>query len=179
LIAAAITLIAAVVWLLQPRTPHPRNPSGAAVSAQSQPGSNALALSESPQDFAGIHKLAEQGDAAAQFAVGAHYATGDGVPQDYAEAVRWFTQAAEQGHVGAQATLGAYYWSGRGVPQDLNKAYFWAVLAETGGDDASRYRVAFLSSRMTRAQIAAAQQQAAEWIKKHAPFPAIASSQPR
>jgi TPR repeat protein len=89
------------------------------------------------------------------------------VPQDYAEAVRWFTLAAEQGHVGAQATLGAYYWSGRGVPTDLVKAYLWAVLAQTGGDDASKYRVAFLASRMTRAQVLEAQQQANEWIKAH------------
>jgi len=111
--------------------------------------------------------LAEKGDPAAQFAVGAHYATGEDIPQDYTEALRWFTLAAEQGHVGAQATLGAYYWSGRGAPPDLSKAYFWAVLAQNGGDDASRYRVAFLAYRMTHAQVVAAQQHADEWIKTH------------
>lgn len=120
-----------------------------------------------PQDFSGLRQLAEKGDPAAQFAVGAHFATGEDVAQDYTEAVRWFTLAAEQGHVGAQATLGAYYWSGRGAPQDLSKAYFWAVLAQSGGDDASRYRVAFLASRLTRAQIIAAQQRADDWIKVH------------
>jgi hypothetical protein len=130
-------------------------------------------------DFEGIRKLAEQGDAAAQFAVGAHYATGEDVPQDYAEAVRWFTLAAEQGHMGAQATLGAYYWSGRGVPTDLVKAYLWAVLAQTGGDDASRYRVAFLASRMTRAQVLEAQQQANEWIKAHESNANVSASQPK
>jgi TPR repeat protein len=114
-----------------------------------------------------IRKLAEQGDPAAQFAVGARYATGEDVPQDYAEAVRWFSLAAEQGHVVSQATLGAYYWAGRGVPQDLVKAYFWSVLAETGGDKGSKYRVVDLASRMTRTQIIAAQQQANDWIKEH------------
>lgn len=115
----------------------------------------------------GMRKLAEHGDATAQFAVGARYATGEDVPQDYAEAVRWFSLAAEQGHVVSQATLGAYYWAGRGVPQDLVKAYFWSVLAQVGGDEASKYRVAHLASRMTRAQIVAAQQQANDWIKEH------------
>ena len=76
-----------------------------------------------------------------------------------------------------QATLGANYWSGRGAPQDLNKAYFWAVLAQSGGDDASRYRVVFLASRMTHAQVVAAQQRADEWIKAHEA--ASASSKPR
>ena len=99
--------------------------------------------------------------------MGAAYATGDDVPQDYAEAVRWFSMAAEQGHVVSQATLGAYYWAGRGVPQDQVKAYFWSVLAQAGGDEASKYRVSVLASRMTRAQVAAAQQQANDWIKEH------------
>ena len=53
----------------------------------------------------------------------------------------------------AQATLGAYYWAGRGVPQDLGKAYYWAILAEAGGDEGSKYRVALLASRLSRAQI--------------------------
>jgi GAF domain-containing protein len=117
--------------------------------------------------FQGLRRLAEQGDASAQFSVGAAYATGDGVPQDYVEAVRWFALAAEQGHVVSQATLGAYYWAGRGVPQDQVKAYFWSVLAQAGGDEASKYRVSVLASRMTRAQVAAAQQQANDWIKEH------------
>jgi TPR repeat protein len=115
----------------------------------------------------GLRQLATQGDPAAEFALGVHYATGDDVPQDYSEAVRWFSMAAEQGHVMAQATLGAYYWAGRGVPQDMQKAYFWAVLAQAGGDEASKVRVQFLTSRMTRTQILAAQQRANDWIKEH------------
>ena len=75
--------------------------------------------------------------------------------------------SADQGHVVAQATLGAYYWAGRGVPQDLVKAYFWSVLAQSGGDEASKYRVAVLASRMNRSQITAAQQLANDWIKEH------------
>jgi hypothetical protein len=114
-----------------------------------------------------IRKLAEGGDATAQFSMGARYATGDEVPQDYAEAVRWFSMAAEQGHIVSQATLGAYYWAGRGVTQDLVKAYFWSVLAKAGGDEASKYRVSVLASRMSHAQLAAAQEEANEWIKKH------------
>jgi GAF domain-containing protein len=177
LVATTVTLMIAIIWLAQPWNPLVGSvalsapPPGGFVSPRSPvPG---------PRDFEGIHKLAEQGDAAAQFAVGAHYATGEDVPQDYAEAVRWFTLAAEQGHVGAQATLGAYYWSGRGVPVDLVRAYLWAVLAQTGGDDASKYRVAFLTSRMTRSQVLEAQQEANEWIKAHESNSNASASQPK
>jgi len=121
----------------------------------------------SAENLPSLRRLADQGDPTAQFAIGARYATGEEVPQDYAQAVRWFTKAAEQGQVAAQATLGAYYWAGRGVPADPAKAYFWSFLAEAGGDDASRSRVALLASRLTRGQVLAAQKQANEWFKQH------------
>jgi TPR repeat protein len=41
--------------------------------------------------------IAEQGDAFAQFSLGIMYDNGEGVPQDYAEAVKWYRLAAEQG----------------------------------------------------------------------------------
>lgn len=119
----------------------------------------------------GLRKLAQDGNPSAQFALGAHYATGEDVQQDFSEAVRWFSKAAEQGHVIAQGTLGAYYGIGRGVPRDLNKAYFWSILAQTGGDEASRYRIPLLVSQMSHAQVVAAQQQANDWLRQHQAAP--------
>lgn len=171
LFAAAATVMFAASWLIPARDFIHFTRSTSASTAQ--PPEKVLASPPAPATVAGgglegIRKLAEQGDATAQFSMGARYATGEDVPQDYSEAVRWFSMAAEQGHIAAQATLGAYYWVGRGVPTpDLVKAYFWSVLAQAGGDEASKYRVALLASRMSRAQIAAAQQQANEWIKEH------------
>jgi putative methionine-R-sulfoxide reductase with GAF domain len=127
-------------------------------------------------DLGALRKLAEEGDPAAQFALGARYATGQEVSQSYTEAVRWFSKAGEHGHVVAQATLGAYYWAGRGVPQDLSKAYFWSILAQAGGDEASKYRVAVLASRMSRGQVVAAQEQANDWIKRHQLTSSVPSS---
>ncbi len=42
-------------------------------------------------------EAAEQGDAAAQFALGGQYTTGDGVPQDMAQAVEWWRRAGRTG----------------------------------------------------------------------------------
>ena len=36
-----------------------------------------------------------------------------------------------------------------------------------GGDQASKYRVAILTSRMARSQVVAAQEQASEWLRRH------------
>jgi hypothetical protein len=170
MVAAGLTLLFALTWLIAPWASSRMRQSEATavrpqppqVVAPKQPD-----LSEDVNDLASLRKVAERGDPAAQFALGARYATGEEVQQDYTEAVRWFTQAAERGHILAQATLGAYYWAGRGVTPDLTKAYFWSVLAQAGGDQASKYRVAVLTSRMTRSQILAAQEQANDWLRRH------------
>ena len=41
------------------------------------------------------------------------YANGQGVPQDYAEAVKWYRLAADQGDADAQSYLGVMYAKGR------------------------------------------------------------------
>ena len=170
LLSAIATFVFAVVWLIAPWISSQMRSTGRSVSqVQPQASSKSLNLPANTNDLASLRKVAEQGDPAAQFALGARYATGEEVKQDYTEAVRWFTLAAEQGHILSQATLGAYYWAGRGVPQDLTKAYYWSVLAQAGGDQASKYRVAVLASRMSRSQVLAAQQQANDWLSNFAP----------
>ena len=76
-----------------------------------------------------LRALAEQGDAVAQFLLGAMYYRGRGVPQDYAEAVRWYRLAADQGAADAQGNLGIMYALGWGVPQDDDEAHMWLNLA--------------------------------------------------
>jgi putative methionine-R-sulfoxide reductase with GAF domain len=168
LAAAAATVVFAASFLISPRD-FTRSADAPSLPPPSVKAPSKILPASAPATggFESIRKLAEQGDAAAQFGMGARYATGEDVPQDYNEAVRWFSMAAEQGHVVSQATLGAYYWAGRGVPQDLVKAYLWSVLAKAAGDEASKYRVSVLASRMSHGQIAAAQQQANDWIKEH------------
>lgn len=116
-----------------------------------------------------LRQLADQGDPSVEYALGARYAFGDGVGQNYSEAVRWFFRAAEQGHVISQATLGAYYMAGRGVSVDLSKAYFWAYVARAGGDAGSKLRVEMLSSQIPSSEILVIEQRANEWLQQHQP----------
>ena len=76
----------------------------------------------SGQDFEETKRLAEQGNASAQSDLGFMYDNGLGVPEDDAEAVRWFRLAAEQGYATAQSSLGVMYFYGDGVPQNNLRA---------------------------------------------------------
>jgi len=66
------------------------------------------------------------------------YDNGDGVAQNYAEAVRWYRLAAKQGYAVAQNYLGAMYDNGEGVERDHEEAVRWYRLAdgqENEGED--------------------------------------------
>jgi hypothetical protein len=65
------------------------------------------------------------------------YSNGQGVPQDYKEALKWFRAAAEQGYDKAQCLLGILYFNGQGAPQDYKEAIKWyRAAAEQGNADA-------------------------------------------
>jgi tetratricopeptide (TPR) repeat protein len=77
-------------------------------------------------------RSAEQGNAAAQFYLGALHSTGVGRPQSDVEAFRWFLRAAEQGHSEAQLILSALYTIGRGTARSDTNAYRWASIVAAG-----------------------------------------------
>jgi uncharacterized protein len=65
------------------------------------------------------------------------YDSGDAVPQDYSEALKWYRRAADQGHSIAQYNLGVLYYRALGVEQDLSEAAKWyRRAAEQGNGDA-------------------------------------------
>ncbi|HHY84274.1 MAG TPA: sel1 repeat family protein [Verrucomicrobia bacterium] len=67
------------------------------------------------QSFDELRKAAEEGDPEAQCYLGVCYYTGQGVPLDYQEAVKWYRRAAEQNDPVAQCYLGVCYLNGLGV----------------------------------------------------------------
>ncbi len=68
-----------------------------------------------------FHLAANQGLAPAQSKLGLMYYKGEGLPQDYREAVRLFRLAGGQGCL-AQLKMGVMYQGGQGVPQDYEEA---------------------------------------------------------
>ena len=61
--------------------------------------------------------------------------TGAGVPQDYAEAMKWFRRAAKQGDALQQHIFGMRSAVGQGVPQNLWEAHVWFSLAADNGHE--------------------------------------------
>jgi uncharacterized protein len=118
------------------------------------------------EDIGRIRALAEQGDATAQLNLGVRYDFGEGVPEDDAEAVKWYRKAAEQGDAKAQFNLGFRYANGEGVPEDDVTAYMWVNLASAQGNEESKRLKDLITTRMTREQIAEAQRMSREWLEK-------------
>ena len=114
---------------------------------------------------------AAQGDAPAQHNLGLMYYEGRGVPQDNAEALKWYRLAVAQGDALAQYHLGLMYAKGYGVPQDHIEAHKWFTLAAASSTSKPNRDRAVeardkLAARMTPTQIAEAQKLAREWKKQ-------------
>lgn len=76
-------------------------------------------------EFKRLLVLAEDGDAAAQFAVGQKFSFGEGVGCDPASAASWYERAAAAGNADAMVNLAGLYRNGRGVARDPAKAVVW------------------------------------------------------
>ena len=69
----------------------------------------------------------------AQHQLAEMYSKGDGVAQDFKEAVKWYKKAAEQGFVLSQYSLGILYHTGNGVNKDFKEAEKWYKKAAEQG----------------------------------------------
>jgi TPR repeat protein len=107
-------------------------------------------------------KAAEQGNASAQTSLGNMYKHGIGVPENDKTGVMWYTKAAEQGFAGAQFNLGLGYVTGEGIRESYIQAYIWWSSAKANGYELPKRNLEKLKKRMTKGQIAKAQELAAK-----------------
>jgi TPR repeat protein len=111
--------------------------------------------------------LAEQGNATAQYNLGFMYNNGEGVLQDYAEAVKWYRLAAEQGNADAQYKLGVMYTNSRGVLQSNAMAHMWFNIASANGHDKASTMRDYRASLMANADVSKAQKMARECLSRN------------
>ena len=95
------------------------------------------------------------------------YEEGQGVPQDYKEAVRWFRIVAEQGNERGQSALANRYFYGQGVIKDIVYAHMWKNIAASNGEADAREHLKIIEKEMTASQIEEAQRLARECVKKN------------
>ena len=92
-----------------------------------------------------------KGHGQAQYNLGCLFDTGEGVKQDKAEAVRWYTLAAEQGRIDAQFNLAVSFEDGEGVKRDFDAARHWFSKAAMQGDEIARKAAEELTQRIQNA----------------------------
>jgi len=165
----------------QPAAPQPQavaaaQPTQPAAAAAPQPASagsaqdgwDAFGRGDYKGALAVWQPLAEKGDVAMQLLVGSIYDYGQGVPQDDAEAVKWYERAANQGSAKGQYQAGAAYARSPQIKNPV-EGYKWLTIAartlESGPQDGITADQAItlrtlLQSEMSEADIAKAKQEA-------------------
>lgn len=113
-----------------------------------------------------FRKAADQGNAVAQYNVGALYTAENGHRND-ARAAQWYRKAADQGLAAAQSELALFHVNGWGVPKDTVAGYALLSCAAAAVPEAPNRDVVLknretLSGYMSAQQIGAAEALAAE-----------------
>lgn len=86
---------------------------------------------------------AELGQDVSQCNLGNCYFRGEGVAQDYGQAIYWYTKAAEQGYAPAQTHLGVMYRDGIGTTPNTTLAKQWLTKAAEQNDTTAMCALAF------------------------------------
>ena len=77
---------------------------------------------ENETDIEKTKRLAEEGDAQAQYELALMFDMADGLPEYKDLAFQWCSKSAKQGHVEAQYYLGLKYANGNGATKDSKQA---------------------------------------------------------
>ncbi|NDJ15411.1 MAG: sel1 repeat family protein [Acidobacteriia bacterium] len=87
-----------------------------------------------------VRTAAEQGEAAAQYALGERLLRGSDGKADVIEAYQWHGRAASNGLVAAQLRMGMKHERAVAGVLDIAEAARWYELAAAQGSDAARFR---------------------------------------
>lgn len=90
---------------------------------------------------------AKAGNQQAQFFLAKRYQKGQGVAQNYQQAINWYTTAAKQDIAPAQLNLAMMYVRGEGVQPNAQQARYWLEKAAKLGDNRASYTLAMLDEK--------------------------------
>lgn len=97
-----------------------------------------------------LRMAAANGDASAQFEVGARLAEGKGTDQNFKDAAKWYQRSAAQGFAQAQYRLGTLYERGLGMTADPARAASWYKSAAEQGNIKAMHNLAVLSANQSK-----------------------------
>ena len=123
-------------------------------------------MSAKKQAITDLKQVAYAGDARAQVQLGMIYLTGDGVPKDDTEAMKWLRMAADQDNPAGERYLAEMYFKGRGAPADNMEAAKWLRMSADQGDAQSQHNLAALYTQGLG--VPKNMKEAANWMRKAA-----------
>lgn len=85
--------------------------------------------------------VSEVGGANDCYRIAEAYYYGNGVVQNYDEAVKWYEKAAQMGHQEAQCDLGNCYYYGEGLPENYERSVYWYEKAAEQGNVRALYNL--------------------------------------
>ena len=106
-----------------------------------------LAESAENDEFNETQRLAREGDSSAQFDLGLMYYKGQGVGQDFSEAMKWFKMAAEHGIPEAQFNLGIMYSDEKATWHSYTEAMKWFQKAARQDFTRAQYNIGVMYIR--------------------------------
>lgn len=111
-------------------------------------------------------ELAQKGFDEAQYNLGVCYEQGDGIAQDFEQAVYWYKEAANQGYARAQYNLGICLYNGYGTAIDYAQAVKLFRLAAEQGHMNAQYSmgVCYYNGEGVEEDVS----EAMEWLRKAA-----------
>lgn len=93
-----------------------------------------------------LNKIANKGDAEAQYYLAVLYRNGHGTERDLEKAHYWFKKSARLNHTKSQYELGMSYKSGLGTGKNIQKAHYWFSRAAANKHNKAQRQLELLKS---------------------------------
>ena len=138
--AAVVIMVGTIIWY----SAYYMNKKRYESDAQLRRGSMYYTNHDYVSAVGWFEKAAANGNAEAQYVLGAMYYEGEMIEQDYTKAIEWFEKAATNGNAEAQYVLGAMYYEGEVIEQDYMKAIVWYKKAAANGVAEAQFIVGFM-----------------------------------
>ncbi len=132
--AAVVIMVGTIIWY----SAYYMNKKRYESDAQLRRGSMYYTNHDYVSAVGWFEKAAANGNAEAQYVLGAMYYEGEVIEQDYMKAIVWYKKAAANGVAEAQFIVGFMYQYGEGVERDYAKAMAYYKKAAAHGDASSQ-----------------------------------------
>lgn len=145
---------------MQGNQPESSPASNSAKDVATPPTSGGLKYSD--LSYEQLLRLADKGDADAQFTLACFYYVGNGVQKNKDSAFVWLNSAAKQGSVDAMQALGIHYERGEGVAANPVESYAWRLLAQEKGNVLAGQEAEKMAASLSAEQISQGRTRAKE-----------------